>query len=310
MSPRRAATRPTVCGVRPISGTSRIAVAAALERRLDRREVDLRLAGAGDAVQEPLATAPSPSIAAISASAQARWAAESSARRATAPTVSIRGARRTSRTRRSTQPALGQRRAGPSRVGSGQLADPRPGELARRRRGARAPRAAARRAARPSVAPSARSPASVIRARALGQRPHRPRLASRSRSPAAGRARVRAAASSSSARRPRGRAEQLRAWPPPRSPRAARRAAPAAARSRSATPTTTPSIRRLAKGTISSDPTPTPAATIASGQPVVEGALAAPSSSSSARPSRSASERRSYVLSRTLGSRYMLRPWR
>ena len=54
-SPSRARKRATACGVRPISGTSTIAPRPAGQRRLDRGQVDLGLARAGDAVQEQLA---------------------------------------------------------------------------------------------------------------------------------------------------------------------------------------------------------------------------------------------------------------
>ena len=56
-SPKRARTRPTVCGASAISGTSTIAPRPALERRRAGLEVDLGLPAAGRAVEQERAAA-------------------------------------------------------------------------------------------------------------------------------------------------------------------------------------------------------------------------------------------------------------
>ena len=110
-------------------GNEQDRAAAALERRLDGREVDLGLAGAGDSVKQALALAVAVERGDDLAPHRRPARGESRGAAATAPTVSIRGARRTSRVRRCDQAALGEPRED-DRVGPGELADPRPGQLA------------------------------------------------------------------------------------------------------------------------------------------------------------------------------------
>ena len=165
--------RPTVCGVSAISGTSTITPSPALERRGRRAQVDLGLARAGDAVEQP---ARRPRATAATA---ARLLRRSARPRASAR-ATVSGDRRRLRAARSrTSPRASSRRSAADRrpaargsaASSARWFAGQPLAVERRRRPRRptarsaAARAAAARARAPAPASSSTRPPSTARAR-------------------------------------------------------------------------------------------------------------------------------------------------
>ena len=200
---------------------------AALQRRLDRGQVDLGLAGAGDAVEEQLRGRRRPRRRGRRRSPRPPPPARAAARDGRRPRrgPGSPGMRRTAALRVATRPRSSSRRrvwrSEPTAVAS----SPR-GHLPRAQRlqhrpllGAEALAAAPAPPRRPAGSP----PAARSWCGRCGRR-------CRSRCPAAAPAAGRARASSSTRGRPRGRAGPAPASPPPPAPRSARRGAPAAAR--------------------------------------------------------------------------------
>ena len=121
VSPKRSAKRETICGVSAISGTSTIAPRPCGERRGRGLQVDLRLARAGDAVQQQPRRIACRDRRLDLGERGRLVGGELPAARRRAPTAACSGARRTARRSSRTSPRRSRRRS----AGRSAAGDPR-----------------------------------------------------------------------------------------------------------------------------------------------------------------------------------------